>query len=222
VLELAERLEEGQAFDVAGRAADLGDEHVDAFAALEDAVLDLVGDVRDDLHGLAEVVAAAFLLDDGLVDLAGAEAVQAGELAGGEAFVVAEVEVGLGAVVEHVDFAVLIGAHGARIDVEVRVELLDAHLQPAAFEQGAQGGGGEAFAQGGDDAAGDENILHEKRGREGWGRVKKIRPAGPVTESRSGLSNCTAEKNQGKRFLRSGGGRPGPRVAPRRVAPYPL
>jgi hypothetical protein len=39
--------------------------------------LDLVGDVRDHLHGLAEVVAAALLGDDGVVDLAGGEVVAA-------------------------------------------------------------------------------------------------------------------------------------------------
>ena len=207
VLELAERLEERQAFDVAGGAADLGDEHVDAFAALEDAVLDLVGDVRDDLHGLAEVVAAAFLLDDGLVDLAGAEAVEAREFARGEAFVVAEVEVGLGAVVQDVDLAVLIGAHGARIDVEVWIELLDAHLQAPALEQGPQGGGGEAFAEGGDDAAGDENILHGKEVGRAGERVKKIRPAGPVTEAGLDFRIAWPKKTMASGFSGRSGGR---------------
>ena len=40
-----------------------------------DEVLDLVGDVRNDLHRAAEVIAAALLLDDALVDLAGREVV---------------------------------------------------------------------------------------------------------------------------------------------------
>ena len=40
-----------------------------------------------------------------------------------EALVVAQVQVGLGAVVGDEDFAVLVGRHGARIDVDVRVEL---------------------------------------------------------------------------------------------------
>ena len=162
MLKLTERFEEGQTFDVAGGAADFSDEYVNSFAALEDAFLDLVGDVRDDLHGLAEVVAAAFLLDDGLVDLAGAQAVEAREFARCETFVVAKVEVRLGTIVKHVDFTVLVGAHGARIDVEVRIEFLDTHLESAAFEERTEGGGGEAFAQGGDDAAGDKNILHGK------------------------------------------------------------
>jgi hypothetical protein len=51
--ELADRLEERQRLDVADRAADLGDDDVDVARVGEqpDAVLDLVGDVRDDLHG---------------------------------------------------------------------------------------------------------------------------------------------------------------------------
>ena len=44
-----------------------------------DAVLDFVGDVRDHLHGLAEVFAAAFVGQDRLVDLAAGEIVGSGE-----------------------------------------------------------------------------------------------------------------------------------------------
>ena len=61
--ELPDRLEERQAFDVAGGAADLGDDDV-AFRfvrQLAHARLDLVGDVRNDLHGFAEVIAAPLL-----------------------------------------------------------------------------------------------------------------------------------------------------------------
>ncbi len=61
--ELADRLEEGVRLDVADRAADLGDDDV-AVRRLPhsaDALLDLVRDVRDHLHGRAEVLAAALL-----------------------------------------------------------------------------------------------------------------------------------------------------------------
>jgi hypothetical protein len=54
--ELPDRLEERQDLDVADGAADLGDHDVDVVVGeAEDALLDLVGDVRDHLHGLAEV-----------------------------------------------------------------------------------------------------------------------------------------------------------------------
>ena len=58
VAELADRLEERQALDVADRAADLDQHEVDALVAVEHEVLDRVGDVRDDLHRRAEKIAA--------------------------------------------------------------------------------------------------------------------------------------------------------------------
>ncbi len=46
-----------------------------------------------------------------------------------EPLVVSEVQVGLGAVVQHEDLAVLERVHRAGVDVDVRVELLDRDLQ---------------------------------------------------------------------------------------------
>ena len=72
----------------------------------------------------------------------------------------AEVEVGLRAVVEHIDLAVLVGRHRAGIHVEIGIEFLHQRRQAAMLEQRADGCRGEAFAEGGDDAAGDENVFH--------------------------------------------------------------
>ena len=114
--ELADRLEERQRLDVAHRAADLGDDDVDVLALADelDAVLDLVGDVRDDLHRAAEVVAAALLADDRVVDRAGGDVRRARRVRVGEALVVAEVEVGLRAVLGDEHLAVLERRHRAR------------------------------------------------------------------------------------------------------------
>jgi hypothetical protein len=71
--ELADGLEERQRLDVADGAADLDHADVRVAGAELDAALDLVGDVRDDLHRGAEVVAAALLGDHALVDAAGRE-----------------------------------------------------------------------------------------------------------------------------------------------------
>ena len=70
---LADGLEERQRFDVADGPADLDDDDVRVAVAGDapDPLLDLVGDVRDDLDRAAEVVAAALLGDDRLVDAAG-------------------------------------------------------------------------------------------------------------------------------------------------------
>ena len=59
----------------------------------------------------------------------------------------AQVEVGLGPVVGDEDLAVLERAHGAGVDVEVGIELLDDHLEAPALEQASQGGSRDALAQ---------------------------------------------------------------------------
>jgi hypothetical protein len=121
-----------------------------------DEVLDLVGDVGDHLHGLAEVLAATFLADHALVDLAGREVVDLAHLGADEALVMAEVEIGLRAVFGDEDLAVLERRHGARIDVDVRIELEERDLEAARLEDGREGGGRDALTKRGHHATGDE------------------------------------------------------------------
>jgi hypothetical protein len=114
VPELANRLDEGQRFDVADGAADLAQDEVEVGVEVGgDELLDRIGDVRDDLDGGAEIVAAPLALDDALVDPARGHVVALAGRDAGEALVMAEVEIGLGAVVRHIDFAVLVGRHRA-------------------------------------------------------------------------------------------------------------
>ena len=93
LLELARRLDEGQALDVADGAADLRDDDVGAglLGRAADPLLDGLGHVRDDLHGAAEEVAAPLAGDERLVDGALGEVALAGEVLVDEALVVAEV-----------------------------------------------------------------------------------------------------------------------------------
>ena len=93
------------------------------------------------------------------VDLAGGDVRLAGQVPVEEPLVVPDVEVGLGAVLGDEDLAVLERVHRARVDVEVGVELLHHHPQPAGGEQVAEAGGGQALAERGGDAPGDEDVL---------------------------------------------------------------
>ncbi len=130
-----------------GDLPDLDDRYVGAVRGhLAHGILDLVGHMGNHLDGLAQVVAAAFLQDDLLVDAAGGVVVVAGERRVSEALIVAEVEVGFSPVVGDEDFAVLEGRHGAGIDVEVGVELHQVDAEAAALEQAADRRSRETFA----------------------------------------------------------------------------
>ena len=133
------------------RAARLGDR--------ADARLDLVRDVRDHLHRRAEEVALALLAQHGVPDRARAVARVAREVLVDEALVVADVEVGLGAVLGDEDLAVLERAHRARVDVQVRIELLELDAQAARLQQPAERRSDDAFAERRDDAPRDEDVL---------------------------------------------------------------
>ena len=53
----------------------------------------------------------------------------------------------LRAVVEHVDLAVLVRAHGAGVDIKIRIELQQADLEAAAFKQAANGSCSQTFSE---------------------------------------------------------------------------
>ena len=112
----------------------------------------------DYLDGGAEIVAAALLGEDLLVDAAGGDVVLARRRAPGEALVVAEVEVGLGAVVGDEDLAMLVGRHRPGIDVEIGVELAQAHRIAPPLQHRTERRRSQAFAKRRNHAAGDENV----------------------------------------------------------------
>ncbi len=145
--QLANRFEERLRLDVAHGTADFHQGHVGIAGTLDDAALDLVGDVRNDLNGGAQVITTALLAQHVLVDTAGGEVVVLGHGGADEPLVVAQVEVGLGAILGDEYFTVLERAHGPRIDVDIRVQLEHGDLEPPRFQDGRQGSRGNAFPQ---------------------------------------------------------------------------
>ena len=101
--------------------------------------------MRYDLHGLAQIVSAALLGDDLLIDAAGRQVVVASELGVGKALVVAEIEVGFGAVIGDKNLAMLERRHGARIDVQIGIEFQQSDLQPARLQQASDGSRSQTF-----------------------------------------------------------------------------
>jgi hypothetical protein len=161
VAELADRLEEGQRLDVADGAADLGDDHVGVLGHSHDAGLDLVGDVRDDLDGVAQELAPPLGRDHRRVDGPGGDVGVPVEALVDEPLVVAQVQVGLAAVVGDEHLAVLERVHRARVDVDVRIQLLHGDPQAAGLHQASERGCGETLAERRGDPARHEDVLRQ-------------------------------------------------------------
>ena len=156
---LTDGLQERLALNIAGGAADLGNDHIGIGRGCHvvDVILDLVGDVGDDLDGLTQISALALLVQYVPVHLAGGQVGVLVQIFVDEALVVAQIKVGLGAVIGHEYLTVLQGAHGAGVHVHIRVQLLAGDLQSAALEQAAQRSRRDALAQTGDNAAGHKD-----------------------------------------------------------------
>ena len=132
--ELADRLEERQRLDVADGAADLADHDV---RGRRPAALRMRRLISSVMCGITCTVAPRNSplrsLRMTFSQIAPAVWLEPGEVRVDEALVVAEVEIGLGAVLGDEHLAVLERAHRARVDVEIRVELLRLTSSPRAF-----------------------------------------------------------------------------------------
>ncbi len=70
-----------------------------------------------------------------------------------------QIKVCLAAVIGYKDFAVLERAHGAGIDIDIRIEFLRRDFETASFEQTSERRGCDTFTNPGNDTAGYENIF---------------------------------------------------------------
>ena len=146
-MDLPGGLEKRRRLDVAHRPADLSDDDVGNRRAVGRVRLrphsphDFVRDMRDDLHGIAQVLAASLPRNHRRVDLPGGDVRATGERFVQETLVVPNVEVGFRPVLRHKHLAVLEGVHRAGVDVDVGVELLHRHRDPSRLEEHPQRGG---------------------------------------------------------------------------------
>ena len=161
-LELANGLKEGQAFNIAHRTADFDNRNVwrvFTFRKGEHHSFDLVGDVRNNLHGAAQVIAATFLGDNLIVNGTRSGVVLARHGHVEIALVVPEIQIRFRAVVGNEYLAVLERVHGAGVNIDVRIKLLNGYSQPARLQQRAQRRSRKALAQRRQHAARHKNVF---------------------------------------------------------------
>ena len=158
VNELTDRFKERQAFDIADRAADFAQHEINLIIADAQEVFDFIGDVGDNLNGLAQVIAAPFLFQHVGIDAARGNAVGLARRHPGEAFVMAKVKIGFRAIVGDEHFAMFKRAHRAGIDVQIGVQFAQADGIATGLQQRTKGSRCKALAKRGHHAAGDEDI----------------------------------------------------------------
>ena len=198
--DLADSFKEGLAFNIAGGAAHLGNDHVRAglFAHAVDEFLDFVGDVRNYLNRFSEIFAPALFVKHVPVDLAGGKVGIFVQILVDKALIVAKVKVGFGAVLRYINLAVLIGAHGAGVNVNIRVKLLRRNLKSPCFQKPPEGRGGYALAKPRNNAACYKNVLcHVFRPPVSlYIKIKRLFTVAPFGAQRRALKNTRKIKKR--------------------------
>ena len=146
---LTDGLKEWSTLDVANRTANLGDDEVELIIIAPHSMLDLVGDVRNHLNGLAKIVATTLTVDDGLVDPASSDRIVARCADASETLIVAKVEVGLHAIDSHIALTMLVWVERTRVDVDIWVELLYCDFVASCLKQHTDARRNNAFTEGG-------------------------------------------------------------------------
>ena len=103
--------------------------------------------MRHDLDGSAKIISTAFLGNDGVINSARRIVIVLGQRQRRVAFIVTEIQVRFGAVIGHIDFAMLIGIHRPGIDINIRIQLQEGDLQPSTFHEVADRGRGQSLSQ---------------------------------------------------------------------------
>ena len=162
--DLTDSFYKGLGLDVADGAADFSDDHIGAglFSDPVDKVLDLVCDVGNHLHGGAQVFAAALFVQDVPVNFTCRQIRVFVQVLVDETLVVAKVQIRLRSVLRDINFSVLIGTHGPRINVDIGIKLLCRHLQAPGLQKPPQGSGGDSLSQAGDHTSGHKNIFRHR------------------------------------------------------------
>ncbi len=133
--------EKRHGLDVTNRAADLDQADICPACPCHrpDLLLDLVCNMRDDLHRASKIIAPPLLFDHCPVYLPCGDVVVASEFGIKEPLVVAEIEIDLAAILQHKDLAVLERAHGSGIDIDIRIDLDRGHLVSLALQDSSDG-----------------------------------------------------------------------------------
>ncbi len=134
---LANGLEKRQRFDVADGTPDFHHAHVRISRPHADAVFDFIGDMRNDLHRRAQIIAAPLFRNHAFVNSPRRKIAVAPGGGAHKALIMAKIQVGLGAVSGDEYLAMLKWTHGSRIDIDVGIQLDHADLEAAGLENGA-------------------------------------------------------------------------------------
>ena len=95
--------------------------------------------MRNHLNSLTQIISAAFFVNNTFVDTSRSDVIGLRCLYTQETFVMSQVEIGFMSVYGNIAFSMLIRVQSSRVDVDVRVKLLDGYIITSCLQQFTDG-----------------------------------------------------------------------------------
>ena len=121
--------------------------------------LNLVGNVRNHLDRLPQIIPATLLGDHIKIDTTRCYIVFLRHPLVQKALVVSEIQIRFRTIVGYIHFAVFVRVHGSRIHVDVGIQLLNSDTKSAGDEKAAQRCANDAFSERRCDPSGHDNVF---------------------------------------------------------------
>ena len=96
-------------------------------------MFDLIGNMRDDLYGLAQIIAASLFLNHVLIDASGGDVIRLVRLDVQEPLVMTQIQIRFVPIDGHITLPVLVRIECARIHVDIRIQLLNGYPKTAGL-----------------------------------------------------------------------------------------
>ena len=115
--------------------------------------------MRNNLNRLSQIISTAFFFDNILIDTTGRNIIGTCCLNIGKTLIMTQIEIGLMTVDGYIAFAMFIGIQRTRVDIDIRVELLNCNFISSCLQKFCQRGRYNTFTQRRYNTACNENIL---------------------------------------------------------------
>ena len=122
--------------------------------------LDLIRNMRNDLHRAAAVIAPTLLVQHRPVNFPRGDIGVFGETFINESLVMSQIQIRFRAIVGDEDFSVLYGVHSSRININIGIKLLHGDLVAPGFQKPSKRGCCDPLAKPGNNAAGYKNVFY--------------------------------------------------------------
>ena len=115
--------------------------------------------MRNDLNRRPQILAFTFLAQDFAIDFTSGDIGVFIEINVNKTFIMPQIQIRLGSIICHKHFPMLVRAHGAGINVDIRIKFLNRNLETAILQKSAQASCHNPFPDRRNYTASDKNIF---------------------------------------------------------------